>query len=554
MRRSAIRIPRRHRRAILIYLVTIVTPVCVLLWLGVQSFDRQRQALATLTAEKLSAEIEARTREAADAAFRDDAHPIATHRFTFEDGELVRPALRAPLPAPLPSAFVDAERVEMERPDLALAVYRRLGADARHAALAASRVARCLAKLDRHQEATEAWRALAVRYPDDRDPYGRPYGIVAAMQAGDTADLLSQIIKPRWELSADHAEHFVAQLGGHGAEAYLDRYRFARELAHGFRPAGNAGEGELRSDVVAGRRVFYRVDGPRRIVGFAASQPWLESLSARVASELGIANEEGRDLRIHVGAVALVSLLLSAGVVLLVRDTSRDARTNQLRSEFVSGVSHELKTPITLVRLYGETLLRHDTLTTEERKEFYRIITRESARLGRLVDQILSFARIERGELTYEMKEGDLAPLASGVIEDYREWLEHAGFTVQVAIPESAPAVRFDPAAVSQALVNLLDNAAKYSGASREIAARLDIHAGGVAIEVQDHGVGIAAEEQSKIFERFYRARSRTGKGGYGLGLFMVRHIMDAHGGRVEVDSAPGRGSRFRLEFPSVPA
>ncbi|MEX1129054.1 MAG: HAMP domain-containing sensor histidine kinase [Vicinamibacterales bacterium] len=300
--------------------------------------------------------------------------------------------------------------------------------------------------------------------------------------------------------------------------------------------------------------MFYRAEGPRRIVGFAASRPWLDTLAAGVPTELGIAKEDGRDLRLHVGAVALVSLLLSAGVVLLVRDTSRDARTSQLRSDFVSGVSHELKTPITLVRLYGETLLRHDTLTTGERREFYRIITRESARLGRLVDQILSFARIERGELTYEMKEGDLAPLAAGVVEDYREWLEHAGFTVHVAIPESAPPVRFDPAAVSQALVNLLDNAAKYSGASREIAARLDVHAGGVAIEVQDHGVGIAADEQVTIFERFYRSRSRTGKGGYGLGLFMVRHIMDAHGGRVAVESAPGSGSCFRLEFPTVHA
>jgi len=145
------------------------------------------------------------------------------------------------------------------------------------------------------------------------------------------------------------------------------------------------------------------------------------------------------------------------------------------------------------------------------------------------------------------VKEGDLAPLAVGVVEDYREWLEHAGFTVQVAIPESAPPVRFDPAAVSQALVNLLDNAAKYSGASREIAATLAIRADAVVLEVQDHGVGIAADEQPRIFERFYRSRSRTGKGGYGLGLFMVRHIMDAHGGRAEVDSSPGRGSRFRL-------
>ena len=152
------------------------------------------------------------------------------------------------------------------------------------------------------------------------------------------------------------------------------------------------------------------------------------------------------------------------------------------------------------------------------------------------------------------MKEGDLAPLVGGVVDDYREWLEHAGFVVQRSLPDAAPAVRFDPAAVSQAVINLLDNAAKYSGTSQEIAVRLHAHNGHVAIEIEDHGIGIAAAEQAKIFDRFYRSAGGTGKGGYGLGLFMVRHIMAVHGGRVEVDSEPGRGSRFRLIFPTATA
>ena len=254
----------------------------------------------------------------------------------------------------------------------------------------------------------------------------------------------------------------------------------------------------------------------------------------------------------HVGAVALVSLLLSAGVLLLARDSSREAKINDLRTAFVSGVSHELKTPITLVRLYGETLLRHEDLPPEERREFYRIITRESARLGRLVDQVLSFSRIEQGELKYDMKEGDLAPLVGGVVEDYREWLEHAGFVLRRTVPDIAPPVCFDPVAVSQALVNLLDNAAKYSGSSREIAVRLEALGDHVAVEVEDHGIGIAPAEQGKIFDRFYRSGGGTAQGGYGLGLFMVSHIMIVHGGRVEVDSERGRGSRFRLVFPTT--
>ena len=135
------------------------------------------------------------------------------------------------------------------------------------------------------------------------------------------------------------------------------------------------------------------------VAGFAANEAWIEGQRAQVQAELGVANPQARDLRLHAGAVAVVSLLLSAGVLLLARDSSREARINDLRTAFVSGVSHELKTPITLVRLYGETLLRHEGLSPEERRDFYRIITRESTRLGRLVDQILSFSRIEQGEL-----------------------------------------------------------------------------------------------------------------------------------------------------------
>jgi two-component system phosphate regulon sensor histidine kinase PhoR len=202
------------------------------------------------------------------------------------------------------------------------------------------------------------------------------------------------------------------------------------------------------------------------------------------------------------------------------------------------------------VRLYGETLLRHRSLDDDQRTEFDRIITRESARLGRLVDQILTFSRVEQGNERYELAEGDVAPVIAGIVDDYGEWLEQSGFEVTRTIPAETPPVRFDSAAISQAVINLLDNAAKYSGSARTIAIRLEPRDSRVSFEVQDHGVGIAAADQDHIFERFYRAQSGTGEGGYGLGLFMVRHIMEAHGGRAEVDSAPGRGSTFRLIFP----
>jgi signal transduction histidine kinase len=116
------------------------------------------------------------------------------------------------------------------------------------------------------------------------------------------------------------------------------------------------------------------------------------------------------------------------------------------------------------------------------------------------------------------------------------------------------PAVRFDAPAISQALLNLLDNAVKYSGPSKHIGVRIAVHDGQVAVEVEDHGVGIASSEQDRVFDRFYRVQNGSGRGGYGLGLFLVRRIMEAHGGRAEVDSEPGRGSRFRLILPAVAA
>jgi two-component system phosphate regulon sensor histidine kinase PhoR len=117
-------------------------------------------------------------------------------------------------------------------------------------------------------------------------------------------------------------------------------------------------------------------------------------------------------------------------------------------------------------------------------------------------------------------------------------------------MPETVPPIRFDGAAVSQALVNLLDNAVKYSATSKEVAVSVDVCEEGVDIEVADRGIGIPASEQARIFDRFYRVPNANGKGGYGLGLFLVRHIAEAHGGRVDVESEPGHGSRFRLSLP----
>jgi signal transduction histidine kinase len=433
----------------------------------------------------------------------------------------------------------------------ALTSYRLLLGDRATEPLALSFIARVLSNLGRGTEAQATWRELARKYPDERDLSGRPFGIVAAINASDKTGLAETIMAGRWDLSADQATFFLSTLGRlDDASSYLAQFRWAQQLTDQFRPPAALGDGEMTTATFGQGRIIYKSDRPGRTIGFLVSSDWVSSERSRLSQELGIESTRRSETLFYACAFGVIFLVLSGGVVLLWRDLSRETRLNQLRADFVSSVSHELKTPITLVRLYGETLLRHGTLAASERREFYRIITRESARLGRLVEQVLTFARVEKGAQEYDLKEGDIAPVVAGVVDDYSEWLEDAGFTVTRSIPTETPQIRFDEAAISQALVNLLDNAAKYSGAGRDISIRVDTADAQVRVEVEDHGIGIAPEDQLRIFERFQRAANHTGKGGYGLGLFMVRHIMTAHGGRAEVESVPGNGSTFRLVFP----
>lgn len=538
----------------LLYLATIVAPVCVLLWLGLDSFERQRQAIQALSNEKLDANVESEARAAAAAAFINRRHPIAKHFFVIDQGQVVEPALRTPLPRAVPPEFAAAERQELvlKRPDLALPQYRALLGRHRHDSLALQFIARSLSALGRDNEARDAWRRLARQFPDDRDLAGRPYGIVAAINAGDTTGLFDQLSSGRWDLSADQATHFLTTLDPERPAPYLNRFEFARALEVQFKPPTSPRPGEIEAYAFADHRVFYREDGPGRIVGFEATSEWMTALEQQARADLNIEDTSRQAMLLYAGATVLVLLMLSAGTVVLLRDVSRDARMTQLRADFVNGVTHDLKTPVTIMRLYGETLLRQRDLSDAERRDFYRVIARESARLGRLVDQVLTFSQVERGDIRYDMQTGDPAPLIAGIVDDYGGWLEHVGFEVDRELPSSALPVRFDAAALSQAVVNLLDNAVKYSGSSRTIATRLTSADGQVTFEVEDHGVGIPAADRSRIFERFYRPANDSGKGGSGLGLFMVRHIMEAHGGRTEVDSEPGRGSRFRLVFPAV--
>ena len=249
--------------------------------------------------------------------------------------------------------------------------------------------------------------------------------------------------------------------------------------------------------------------------------------------------------------IFIVALML-LGAVLMARDISRESETTRLKTEFVHNISHELKTPLTLIRLYGETLQTKNNLTYEQKKESYEIITKESERLSHMINNVLDFSRIEMGRKEFNFKKGNLPEIVRNTVESYRYHLEKKGFTIQTDIASDLPEMNFDGEAVASVLVNLLSNAQKFSPKKREVTVKLFRDDGNAVLQVADKGIGISPKEVSKIFKRFYRSKNNitSESGGSGLGLTLVKHIADAHGGRVEVESQPGKGSIFSVILP----
>jgi len=251
-------------------------------------------------------------------------------------------------------------------------------------------------------------------------------------------------------------------------------------------------------------------------------------------------------------ALALVVAVTLFGGYLLWRDVRRELAVAQMRSLFVSGVTHELKTPLTAIRMFAETLRLRGNSDARMHGEYLDTIVHESERLSRLVDNVLDFSKIERGRKVYRFEPVALEEVVAAAAQTMQYPLAQSGFHLEVEAAPGVPPVRADKDAVEQAVLNLLTNAMKYSGGARQIALRLHRDNGHAVIQVEDHGVGIAAEDQKRIFEQFYRAPSPENQSvpGAGLGLTVVEHIARAHGGDVAVRSAPGKGSTFSIRIP----
>jgi signal transduction histidine kinase len=263
----------------------------------------------------------------------------------------------------------------------------------------------------------------------------------------------------------------------------------------------------------------------------------------------------------------LISLLIFSiffGAYIFIRYARQEARLSELKSTFVSRVSHELRTPLTSIRMLAEHLeikLRQASATNEHdlqsrAEKYLNVIRRESDRLGRLIENILDFSKIERGVKNYTFEYETPAAILQKAIDSFRPHAEAQGFAIHTQIDDSLPELLLDSDAITQAILNLLSNAVKYGEKGKFIAVRAYQDRNQVGIEIEDRGIGIAAAQLPRIFEEFYRIDQRLNskqQGGMGLGLTLVKHIVQAHGGTVKARSEVGKGSTFIITLP-VPA
>jgi two-component system phosphate regulon sensor histidine kinase PhoR len=324
----------------------------------------------------------------------------------------------------------------------------------------------------------------------------------------------------------------------------------------------------LYRDIDRGNSRMNVIDEEGRIVfgppikggGFTVGRPfpttlynWRLQVGLTSAEELGQKVERQRLLEITL--VAFAAIVAIAGVAIVVIAAVKERRLAALKSDFVANVSHELKTPLALVRMFGEMLLTGRVPSEDKKKQYLQIIVSESERLTALIENVLDFAKVERGKAAYDFAPGQIEEVVARAVEVFRYRAEREGMEVGLRVEESLPQTSIDGRAIELAVINLLDNAFKYAKDGGRIDVDVARAARFVSVRVSDRGPGIDAEDRARIFERFVRGRAsgETRVRGSGIGLSLVKHIAESHGGTIRVTSPIAgelRGCVFELSIP----
>ncbi len=345
-----------------------------------------------------------------------------------------------------------------------------------------------------------------------------------------------------WRASSDHVAALVA-----GAQYQRQRW-FDPALAALDRPGISVTLLGEKDRVLFGTAPQADSPGTRRLAS-TTGLPWtVVATTTNLEAELRGSLQRRRLIVIGLGALCL---LVVAASFLIGRGVSRELAAARLQSDFVSAVSHEFRTPLTSLAEFTEILTEHEDAPIEKRRAFHQAQARATRRLTRLVESLLDFGRMEAGARPYRLEPLDAAEFTASVVRDFQQEADGSGFVIEYARPVGSASINADSDALAQALWNLLDNAVKYSGAGRTVCVEVERN-GEVAIRVRDAGYGIAPSEQKAIFRKFARGAAALEHNvkGTGIGLAMVKHIVDAHGGKVTVESEPGRGSVFTVVVP----
>jgi len=277
---------------------------------------------------------------------------------------------------------------------------------------------------------------------------------------------------------------------------------------------------------------------------------------------LGIMSEQGstiRDLMRNrlqrsILLISLLCLVLVFSAVILYKNVYREMELAKMKSDFVSNVSHELRTPLALIRMFSETLEMDRVPTEKKRREYYKIISKETIRLTHLINNILDFSKMEADKKQFHFREIDLNEIVEQCLSLYKFHIEEKGFQLKVILNSKPLFVNADKEALIESLINLLENSIKYSRKRKHVTVSTGAVNGQAFIQVKDQGIGISPKDQERIFEKFYRVADGLvhDTKGSGLGLSLVNFIIKAHGGSVQVKSALGSGSSFRLVLPVI--